>query len=241
MKRIMIFMSLIVLFSAQCFAAGVLGVGGEKDESDVLLQAYSQAVKTVNNLQGLQDAKKVAVLVVRQGFEGSSSFGGRADLGIRPKSYVYLPRGTAAVAESHNPMVEDLIIDQLLERGVFEIVEISDKYYGALGGNLNREINNDLSLIVNIGEAVGADTIIIGSSAGSIWKYVSKKSFFYTREYFVANIKLNLRTVDVGTNEVTSTVLGSGSDSVRISKSLRKERAMLVGAIFVGGASLATD
>lgn len=203
----MLFSVIFLLASGRCFTSPDTGVGGQKDETDVILNSFKEAAKSVDNLAGLDYAEKIAVLVIRQGEESLYTLEGG--------KLVNVPGGSS---NTHNPMIEDLIIDQLMQIGDFKVVEILDSYYGSLHIDLNSGLENNLENIKNIGEAIGADTIIIGSSAGSIMKYVTVKKFFglSSTTYFVSSVKLNLRTVDVKTSTVTSTVIGSGTDRVKV-------------------------
>lgn len=230
------FVILLIFFLAVVsISTAKTGVGG-KDESDVIMNAINEAAKGAIALPGLQGANRIGVLVVREPWSEPLNFG---ESGIKinfwdfipivgllmSKTYtewsaISIPKGECPLS-SHSPMIEDLIIHQLVKSGKFKVIETVDKFYGQLSNALNEDMSTegllkDPAKIANIGKVLGVDTIIIGSAGGSMLKKVTKETAFRITTYFIANVKLNLRTVDVKNAEITSSIISTGSDSAKI-------------------------
>lgn len=228
----------------------------KKDESDTIINAVTSATSQISSLPGLQNAKRVGVLVVRtstagelKNFSTPSSF----FLHKRENFLSYIPvfnilnffvRGQQTsyysikglegeTSLSHNPLVEDMIIKELISLGKFEVVETIPNFYGNLqelmieGQSLTTLLENP-SKIANIGKLLGVDTIIVGNAAGSMMKYYTRENFLYIKDYFTTNVKLNLRTVDVATGKVTSSAIYSGKDTTKVFSTIKPEGVILI-------------
>ena len=243
MRKIIASTLILIFFFNNVFAKEIKP---KKDESDAILNAVTNAVKQAVSLPGLQNAKKVGVLVVRSPLAEpilSPTIKGKIDLLdyipiinlFRKKQYtvysaVKVPEGETVM--SHTPLIEDQIVNELLSLGRFELIETIPNFYGNLqqlmiDGQQLEKIIEDPSKIANIGKLLGVDTMIVGSAAGSMMKYVIRENFFYIKNYFIVNVKLNLRTVDVLTGKITSSTLATGKDSVLISSFLKPEPIIL--------------
>lgn len=233
---------------------------GMKSEADVLYSAMWEVAKKVPALPGLANAKKVAVMVIREPgktgdvFDLSSKYSVGTNLNsinplgwvlqalFEPNTVLIDEKGVTPQGEhgySHSPMFEDLIINALVQAGGYEVVEASGYFRGPLPEIMLKdsslaEMLEDPKTAASIGKMLGVDTVIIGSVGVSQSKRIQKHSFFFDNQYFMANFRLSVRTVDVETNEITSADTYSGGDIVRTFRGFRITmlETLVIGLLF---------
>jgi hypothetical protein len=224
---------------------------GKKAETDVLFNAIWEVSKKVPFLPGLQNAKRVAVMIVREPATTGSMFdisdsqsnvqpSSNSPLaGLNPLSFlqgffepsniVLKTTGNTPVGEhgySHSPLYEDLIINALVQSGKFEVIEASESFRGPLFEIMAKDaalmdLINDPTAGATIGKMLGVDTVVIGSLGISQSKRLQKHRFFIDNQYFIFNTRLNVRTIDVESNTITSADTFTGSDSVKTATNIR--------------------
>jgi len=237
MKRLTGLVTVVLLaaiLAGSANAAEQLRTISRKDELDVLRQAVRNASSEVINMRGLRNSEFVGVLIVRGPQLTYRYFTHEKDVKwydvlpvipwfITSEYTLYtwgsLPNGEREHKEfSHSPMLEDLIVESLVNAGRFSVIETIEPFYGDIeqmlaNGQTAEELLADGGNIANIGKVLGVDTMIIGSAAGSVIKEIRRENYISIKDYFVADISINVRTVDVETGVITDATTVSGLDS----------------------------
>ena len=163
------------------------------DESEVLFKAMGKVAEEVSLMEGLKNAKNISLLVVKPSEEGGKE----------------------------SVLIEDVIINELAKTGKYTLIETRSEYLGDLSQVITREAKLD-EKVSNVGELLGADTLLIGSHYSPVVVKKKKHIPFFNIYETTAEVKLNIRTVDTETNKVTSSKTVS-------EKAVKKKRKFSVG------------
>ena len=110
----------------------------------------------------------------------------------------------------------------------YRVIETTYPYYG----DINSIVTNG-DILKSYANRLGVDTVIVGSMGGSILKVVEKQSYFYKEQYFVADTKLNLRSVDTNSNVILDSKTFSGVDSLLTYSEVKIGNIALSGGIVI--------
>jgi hypothetical protein len=245
MRRIAIIAALVLI---PCFTIRAEKSTPEidKNESDVIINAFKTSVSGVTKLRGIDKSKNVGVLMIQDSGAENIEFstvesGFEYTLQEIPVigwfmttqrtlwSVARFAEGTPAKAFgntfSRNAVAEDLIISELVKEG-YQVIETTYPYYGDINS-----IVTDGDILTSYAKRLGVDTIIVGSMGGSILKVVENQSYFYKEQYFVADTKLNLRSVDTKSNVILDSTTFSGVDSLLTHSEVKIGNIALSGGI----------
>lgn len=253
---------LVLTFMVSTSYAQGLKTIGKKDQADVLRQAVHNAAVEIVNMKGLKNSEKVGVLIVRgpqlreQNYPQRKSIKWYDILPVIPWfiSYEQTKYSTGAAPEgerehkefSHSPMLEDVIVEHLVNSGKFTVTETIEPFYGDLqealmSGQTADSLLDNAGSIANVGKVLDVDTMIVGSAAGSIIKEIRRENYIRIRDYFVADISINVRTVDVESGKITDAITVSGVDSCPIYKQTKVFNIIFGLGYIVAGVAASSD
>jgi len=254
MKKTAMLMLLLYLCSISGFAQSLSYIGN-KTESDTITNSLRDAVKNVTTLKGVDKNNTLAVLIVEDSGKETMGFGGGSGNTLK-KLFVNLPvfgwftslnttvwsasrlaqptdSGNFGNMYSRSSIAEAFIISELIDKG-YTVVEASIPFYGDVNSILTNEEE-----IRNYGRQLGADTVVIGSIGGSIYKVIESENYFSLNRYFVSDLKLNIRSVSTQSNQILDSDTFSGIDSVNTLSSVKWINILVtIGVIGTGIAAL---
>lgn len=224
---------MVILLLYVCSISGFaqsLSFIGNKTESDTITNSLRDAAKNVTSLKGVDKDKTLAVLIVEDSGKETMGFGGGSGNTLK-QLIVNLPvlgwftsinstvwsasrlaqptdSGKFGNMYSRSSIAEAFIISELIDKG-YTVVEASTPFYG----DVNSILTNSEE-IRNYGRQLGADTVVIGSVGGSIYKVIQDENYFTLNRYFVSDLKMNIRSISTQSNQILDSDTFSGVDSV---------------------------
>jgi hypothetical protein len=269
MRKIASVVLVFFVLSISGFAQSLSFVG-EKTESDTIVNSLRNAAKDVTSLKGVNKKKTLAVLIVEDSGKEGIGFGGHGSNTIQ-KLFQNIPVigwfisvnttlwSAARMAQptasgeygnmySRSSIAEAFIISELINKG-YNVVEASLPFYGDVEKIFtNNEaakqdgVEESKEAVRNYGRQLGADTVIIGSVGGSIYKVIEEENYFSLNRYFISDFKMNLRTIDTRSSQVLDADTFSGVDSVKTLESVKWLNIVVTGALIgVATAAIVTD
>jgi hypothetical protein len=269
MRKIASVVLVFFVLSISGFAQSLSFVG-EKTESDTIVNSLRNAAKDVTSLKGVNKKKTLAVLIVEDSGKEGIGFGGHGSNTIQ-KLFQNIPVigwfisvnttlwSAARMAQptasgeygnmySRSSIAEAFIISELINKG-YNVVEASLPFYGDVEKIFtNNEaakqdgVEESKEAVRNYGRQLGADTVIIGSVGGSIYKVIEEENYFSLNRNFISDFKMNLRTIDTRSSQVLDADTFSGVDSVKTLESVKWLNIVVTGALIgVATAAIVTD
>lgn len=269
MRKIASVVLVFFVLSISGFAQSLSFVG-EKTESDTIVNSLRNAAKDVTSLKGVNKKKTLAVLIVEDSGKEGIGFGGHGSNTIQ-KLFQNIPVigwfisvnttlwSAARMAQptasgeygnmySRSSIAEAFIISELINKG-YNVVEASLPFYGDVEKIFTNSeaakqdgVEESKEAVRNYGRQLGADTVIIGSVGGSIYKVIEEENYFSLNRYFISDFKMNLRTIDTRSSQVLDADTFSGVDSVKTLESVKWLNIVVTGALIgVATAAIVTD
>lgn len=254
MKKTAMLILLLYLCSISGFAQSLSYIGN-KTESDTITNSLREATKNVTTLKGIDKNNTIAVLIVEDSGKETMGFGGGSGNNLQ-KLFVNVPvfgwfssvnttvwsasrlaqptdSGRFGNMYSRSSIAEAFIISELIDKG-YTVVEASTPFYGDVNSILTNEEE-----IRNYGRELGADTVVIGSVGGSIYKLIEDENYFTLNRYFVSDLKLNIRSISTQSNQILDSDTFSGVDSVNTLSRIKWLNILVtIGLVGVGIAGL---
>jgi len=259
MKKTAMLILLLYVCSISGFAQSLSFIGN-KTESDTITNSLREAAKNVTSLKGVDKNNTIAVLIVEDSGKETMGFGGGSGSTLK-KLLVNVPvigwftsinstvwsasrlaqptdSGKFGNMYSRSSIAEAFIISELIDKG-YTVVEASTPFYGDVNSILTNEQE-----IRNYGRQLGADTVVIGSVGGSIYKVIEDENYFTLNRYFVSDLKMNIRSVSTQSNQILDSDTFSGVDSVNTLKNIKWGNiivTVLLAGVAIAGISGAFD
>lgn len=176
-----------------------------KSEAELLFDAVQKVAKKIVVMPGLKDAKKVSLLMIATSHQKDLAQPQLRVSQVAPLSFLGVWKVTSKLSTTppslseldQNLLLEDVIIDQLVKTGKYTVIEANKHHRGELSEIATKEAST-------VGKILGVDTIIIGTHYSPIMRKEKYHAMFFNHYKTIVEVKINVRTVDVNTNQVTS-------------------------------------